>query len=294
MPLFSSRARPPFFRLVLLLGICAACPGHSFAADLQEDTVQAFERYVQATEARMAHDQRLSNDYLHFESQSQEEQQPVWRVLKRGGTWINSIETRDEGGRQIKPPHGLITHTIGAIFIPNATVSQVLAVVQDYEHYKDIYKPEVVRSQLLKRHGDTFETFFRAHKDTPWTNITLNVNTEVIFSMADSEHASSRSHSTRVAQVENAGKPDEHEDTVGHDSGYLWRLNTYWRFEAKDGGVFAEWESIALSREIPFLLRWIVRPYVERLARTTVLGTLVATRNEVRKRSKAGANTHQP
>lgn len=164
----------------------------------------------------------------------------------------------------------------------------------DYEHYKDIYLPEIVRSRLENRHSDTFETSFRAHKDTPWTSITLNVNTEVIFSMPDSEHASSRSHSTRVAQVENAGRPDEHEDTIGHDSGYLWRLNTYWRFEARDGGVVAEWESIALSRDIPFLLRWIVRPYVERLARTTALGTLVATRNEVRKRVKAATKTHKP
>lgn len=294
MLLFSSRARPLSPRLLLFLTVCTICPARCFAADLQDDTLQAFERYVQASEARMAREQRLPDDFLYIESLSQAEQQPVWSVLKRGDAWINSLESRDESGRQIKAPHGTITHTIGDIFIPNAAIGQALAVLQDYEHYQDIYKPEVVRSRLVSHQGNTFETSFRAHKETPWTSITLNVNTEVLFSIPDLEHASSRSHSTRVAQVENAGKSDEHEDTVGHDSGYLWRLNTYWRFEARDGGVVAEWESIALSRDIPFLLRWIVRPYVERLARTTALGTLVATRNEVRRRAKAATNTRQP
>jgi len=40
----------------------------------------------------------------------------------------------------------------------------------------------------------------------------------------------SRSYSTRIAEVEDAGTPEERERQVGDDHGYLWRLYTYWRF----------------------------------------------------------------
>jgi hypothetical protein len=290
----SSRARPAFTWLLTLLVILAVCPSSSFAADLQEDTLQAFERFVQITEARMAREARLPDDFLYIDSLPQKDRQRLWNMLERGEKWIDFLDTRDETGRQIKAPHGLITHNIGAMFIPEASLNDVVGVIQDYSHYHEIYSPEIVQSKLISHSGNTFEASYRAYKSTPWTDITLNINSEITYTWHDARHVSTRSHSTRIAQVESAGKPDEHEDSVGHDSGYLWRLNTYWRFEAKQGGVVAEWESVSLSREIPFLLRWIVRPYVERLARSTVEGTLTATRLAVKRRQRAREKLDKP
>ncbi len=39
------------------------------------------------------------------------------------------------------------------------------------------------------------------------------------------------------------------EKPEGKDRGFLWRLNSYWRYQQVDGGVLVECESLTLSRE---------------------------------------------
>lgn len=279
-----------FFRVLVLSVVIAPAP--LAATDLKEETARAYDRYVQATEARRAGEEHLPDRFLRIESLPEADRRRVWADLKRGGIALDPLEARDESGRVIRAPHSLITHYMGTMFIPGARMDQVLSVIEDYDHYKDIYKPEIVRSRLLNRQGEIFDAFSRIHKDTPWVNLTFNINSRVTFSMPDARHASSRSVSTRITQVENAGQPDEHEDAAGHDGGYLWRLNSYWRLEEKDGGVAAEWEVITLSRNIPILLRWFVQPFVVRLAGVTLHASLEATRKEVRRRAAAAHSHH--
>jgi hypothetical protein len=279
--------RPCVPFLLLFLAAFTLTAPNACAADLQAETVAAYDRYIQAAEARMARQDHLPQRFLYIESLPREEQREIWRSLKQGNVWLESLDTLDAAGHELGAPHGLITHWVGAAFFPHADIAQVLAVIQDYDHFKDTYAPEIVRSKLISRQDETFRAYLRVHKDTPWVNPTLNINLDTTFAMPDERHASARSASTRIAQVEDAGKPDEHEDSVGHDGGYMWRLNTYWRLEARADGVVAEWEAITLSRDIPFLFRWFIRPFVERLARSTIRDTLAATRKEVEKRARA-------
>lgn len=281
------RIRPPLLAALLVAAIALAPATAVYGADLQPKTVAAYQRYVRATEARIARDKHLPQRFLYIENLPAAKQQEVWQTLKQGEIWLESLDTRDEAGRELDAPDGLITHWLGDVFIPHATIEQVQAVIEDFDHLSEIYAPEIVRSRMIVRDDGSFRTYFRLHKDTPWVNPTLDVESKVTSSAPDARHASTHSASIRILQIENAGKPDEHADTEGHDSGYLWRLNTYWRFEERDGGVVAEWEAITLSRDIPFLLRWFVRPYIEHLARSTVRDTLVATRKEVEKRLRA-------
>jgi hypothetical protein len=65
---------------------------------------------------------------------------------------------------------------------------------------------------------------------------------------------------------------------AGEDRGFLWRLNAYWRCQDVAGGAIAECESITLSRAVPFLVRFLVNPIVERTARESMERTLVAMR----------------
>jgi hypothetical protein len=53
------------------------------------------------------------------------------------------------GHGPVKVPNGLIHDWIGASFIPGTTVEDVLALVQDYDNHKNIYKPEVIASRLV-------------------------------------------------------------------------------------------------------------------------------------------------
>ena len=253
--------------------------------DLQEDTARAYEKYLQAAEGRMAREEQLPQRFLYIESLPQAQQRSIWATLKSGGVWAVPLAATDEKGQPITAPHGTITHWVGDIFFPGATLDQALAVLQDFDDFQRIYKPEITRSRLLARHDRTFQVAFRIYKDTPWVNPTFDVDTTVSVTPVDATHARIRTIATRIVQVENAGKPGEHEDSVGHDGGYLWRLDTYWRLEAREGGVLAEFEAITLSRDIPFLLRWLVRPFVIRLAGQTMRAQLVATRSEVEKRT---------
>jgi hypothetical protein len=286
----SPRALLPAIFATLALIAAAASP--AFAADLQDDTLKAFARYIEAAQARMAREEDTHGTFLHIETLPAAAQRQIRATLKRGDVWTYPLEATDESGQEIRPPHATITHWAGDIFIPGRSVDQVLAVLLDFNHLNEIYKPEVVQSRLLERDGETYKAFVRLHKDTPWVNPTLNINWTATVTHHDPDRAACQLISTRIAQVEDAGRPGEHEDSVGHDGGYMWRMNTYWRLEERDGGVVGEWEAITLSRDIPFLLRWIVRPFVDRLARQTIRATLIATRDEAEKRARSSAESH--
>ena len=107
------------------------------------------------------------------------------------------------------------------------------------------------------------------------------------FDVRDTQFGSGRfqtvSRSTRIAEVENADSPNEHEKPVGNDHGYMWRLYTYWRIEEKDGGVYVQNESVSLSRTVPALLAFVVNPLVKSIPRNVLIHLLTDTRNAVEK-----------
>ncbi len=74
------------------------------------------------------------------------------------------------------------------------------------------------------------------------------------------------------------------EEPLGDDSGFLWRLNSYWRFEESEGGVFAECQAISLSRDVPALLGWMIKGFLEKFPKESMLNTLRGTKAAVIKR----------
>jgi hypothetical protein len=90
--------------------------------------------------------------------------------------------------------------------------------------------------------------------------------------------ASSRSISTRIAEVANAGTSAERVLAEGEDRGFLWRMNSYWRYEEVRGGVIVELESITLSRGIPMGLGVVLGPMIDRIAQESVTRTLTSVR----------------
>jgi len=106
------------------------------------------------------------------------------------------------------------------------------------------------------------------------------VNSEHLarFSQPRAGRAHSQIVSTRVQEVQDAGTSSERELPVGNDGGYLWRINSYWRFLERDGGVYVQCESVSLSRDIPFGLGWVVGPFVTSIPRESLTFTLETTR----------------
>jgi hypothetical protein len=264
--------------VVLLL----VAPSALTAAELQPKTVEAFDRYVRETEARMA---GTGEPFLLVDGKPEPQRRQALDALTRGDFLIESRKTRD-GGRDIDIPDGRVHHWMGTVFVPGATVDQALALLQDYDRHHEIYSPNVAGSRLLERDGDRFRVSLRFFMKKVIT-VVVNSEHDAVFTRHAPDRASSRIHSTRIAEVENPGTPEEREKPVGRDGGYLWRLNSYWRVLQRDDGVYVECESITLTRNIPFGLGWIVGPFVTSIPRETLAFTLETTRTTLRARATA-------
>jgi hypothetical protein len=155
---------------------------------------------------------------------------------------------------------------VRCVFVPNVSVQALIRAIQDYDHHTRYFK-EVEQSKLVSREGDTFKIFLRLMRKKVVT-VRYNTDHTVIYRVHDNSRISSRSFTTKIAELDAAGSAAEKEKNVGDDSGYFWRLNSYWRFKEQDGGVVVECESISLSRSIPFGLGWFIKGFVESVPRS--------------------------
>jgi len=109
----------------------------------------------------------------------------------------------------------------------------------------------------------------------------LNTEHDVRYFRDSETREHSRSSAVHIAEVENPGKLNELEKPPGDDGGFLWRMETWWRMEERDGGVFVQSEVVSLTRDIPAGLGWLIGPFVTGIPRETLTFTLDATRKAV-------------
>jgi hypothetical protein len=253
----------------LVLGcVLVLCSGAALlAADLKPAAIRAFDDYIGRVEARV--DQRVKGPAFLW---SDEAPARIAR-LKQGQILAESRTGTDP----LKVPDGLVHDWIGAVFVRGVTVDKAVALAQDYNSHKQVYKPEVLDSRLVRRDGAHFTVFLRLQKKKVIT-VVLDSDHDVHYFQLDEMRYHSRSYSTRMAEVDHAGEPDEHTRPVGEGHGFLWRLYSYWRFEERDGGVYLECEAISLSRDIPTGLGWLIAPIIRQLPHDSLVNTLRETR----------------
>jgi len=273
------RARKLFITALIL---CLLAPSAVNAEDLKPKTIDAFNRYVQLTEAQIDSELARRQPFLWVEGLPENRREAVYQELRDGKVVIERLETLDDG-KKISVPGGLIHHWIGTIFVPGATLAQVVAFEQDYDNQLQYFRPDVMRSKILQHNGSDFVVDLRFYKKKIITTV-LDTTHQVHYQPGDATHEWSRSHTTRVQEVEDAGEPHEKLKREGRDNGFLWRMNTYWRFEEKDGGTYIESQSISLTRDIPTGLGWMIGPYVNSVPRESLTFTLDRTRSAILQR----------
>ena len=251
---------------------------------LDIQTTGAFEAYVGDAEAAMPPRRDLGVPFL-WSDLVPERSQKVRRGEILAQLWT--------GKEPVAVPHGLVHDWVGAAWIAGATVNETLALVQDYDHHKQVYQPEVIDSKLLSRQGNDFKIYLRLLKKKLIT-VVLDTYHDAQYCPVDETRWICRSYSTSISEVENGGKPNE--KVLAPDTGYgfLWRLNSYWGFEERDGGVCVECRAISLTRDVPAALRWIIEPIVRKLPRQSLINTLEATRRGVSARMAAAASAPHP
>ncbi len=237
--------------LLLASGLCPAA--------LKPETSQAFDQYIRQTERRL--DSRRTFLWA--------EESPERARRVRGG----EVVVEPSGDKpEIGVPDGLIHDWVGAVFLPGVTLEQTLALVRDYDRHKQYYRPEVVDSRVLSHNGNDYRIYLRLLKKQILT-VVLDTEHEVHYEPVDAKRWRSSSRSTSISELDH-GRPLP--PGTGH--GFLWRLNSYWRFEESDGGTWVECQAVSLTRDIPTGLGWLIDPIVRKLPKESLANTLAETR----------------
>lgn len=252
------------------------------------ETLKAFEGYVEIAEARDNENLAARKNFLWVDGLPEPDRERTYHLLKSQQTVIRrsaSCASRDCSNI----PGGIIHDWTGITFVPGVTLQQTLTALQDYDRDTDYYRPTVLRAKLLSRAGNSFRVFLRL-KETHVLTVVLDTEYEIQYLTLDSTHAASVSHSTRITEIEKAGSPQEHATSHKDNHGFLWRLNTYWRFYEADGGVYIQCNAISLTRDVPAGLGWLVGPFIENVPRESLNFTLTATREALLKKFPSEAN----
>ncbi len=264
---------------MLLLGFLTAAPAPNPVVELRPEAVRGFDRYVQLAEQRMKPELTAGGNFLWVDGLPEQRRNEVYARLQRGEVVSAKLETKDPTGES-RTPGALIHHWVGTVFIPGATLMQVLAIVEDYDRHAEYYKPEVAQSKTIAHSGDDYKIRYRLRKKKIIT-IILDTDYDVHRHLLSAGRAYSDSYSTRIAQVEHAGEPGEAELPPGKDGGYLWRLNSYWRYFDSGRGVYVQCEAVSLTRDIPTGLGWLIGPFIQSVPKESLEFTLESTRAAV-------------
>jgi hypothetical protein len=261
-------------------------PCTSRAGELKSETVKAWDEYIQAVNSQMRDRLNQSGPFLRVEetpdrASSVLHGQILVEPVANDGRHRVPYGQHEVPYGQHEVPYGLIHDWYGAVFVPGAMIEDVLAVLSDYDRYQEFYRPTVVNSKLLERTDDADRFSLLMLSKFLFVTVALDGQYQSQLTCVDEKRCYIISFSVRTQQVKDYGRPGERTLAPDEGDGYLWRLYAISRFEERDGGVLIENESIALSRDIPASVRWLVNPIVNRLPRNSISIALRQTRDAV-------------
>lgn len=259
-------------RVVAAIVTLLIYPTISSANELKPETISAWDQYVAAVKTRMQ--QRADGQVPFFWT---DEVPGRLQQVRQGQILV----ARTSGNGPNKVPHGMIHDWTGAIFIPGVSLGQVMRVLDDYDRYKDFYKPQVLQSKLLERTGDNEKTRLLMMQKAFGVTAAFESDNDVRIVKPSPTRAYSFSSSSHVREIADYGKPNEHQLPEDRGYGYVWRTFTVSRLEERDEGVYVEEQTIEMSRNIPIEVRWLIKPLTQHLARTIMLATMKETREAV-------------
>jgi hypothetical protein len=237
--------------------------------------VLGFNSYSKAVEARLAQQHRSHNEFLALAGSDLESEEG----RLRGGEFIVERLTPSTGSDF---SGALLHHWRGTAFAPGATAADFERLMRDFNAYPQHFSPQVIRAKVIADGGDRMEASMRVRQRHVIT-VVMDTAYDVDFGRLDARHGYSISRSTRIEEIDSAGTSAERALNADEEHGFLWRLNTYWSYEERDGGLYLQIEAVSLTRSIPHGLGWAVRPYVESIPRESLEFTLRSTCNALRR-----------
>jgi hypothetical protein len=188
----------------------------------------------------------------------------AWNVyVARAEAHLHESTPAEIRGASIDVPDGTIHHWRGSTIVRRSTVDRVVKALM-YPGTPP-RQEDVLESRVLARRDNSLRVYLKLARSAIIT-IVYDTEHDVTFHRRSDTLATSRSVSTRIAEV------------GGGDRGFLWRLNSYWRYSQVGPDVRIDMESISLSRDVPRLVRSVANPIANRIARESVSRTLESVR----------------
>ena len=187
---------------------------------------------------------------------------------------VTSLTVSDDAGREMRVPNATVEYWRGAVFIPHVTLARLLDALET----EPPRQPDVLSGRITSRHGDHITVRLRVIRRTILT-VVYDTDHDMTFRRQSKRIATSRSVMTRATEIVDAGSNSEHPRPAADDRGYLWKLNSYWWYEERPDGVLAVLDSLALSREVPLVIRPIAGPIIRRVAAESVTAALQGLRD---------------
>jgi hypothetical protein len=256
--------------LFLLLGITL-----SKAEEPKQNTLLAWDDYISNVNTSVAERNAGSRPFLWID-----ESPEAQRRVRKGEYVITNHDPR-------KVPQGLIHHWVGAMFVPNVSLDQVMRVLNNYDLYSDMFKPLIRKTSVIEREGDTVKLNVLAAQKAFSVTAAVETDEEIQIARLASDRVCIKADSVRIQEIADYGHPSEHIFPEARRPGYVWRALIVERLEQRDGGVYVELETVTLSRGIPVEVRWLIKPLTDDLPRKMMADLLDETRTAVQ-RSVAG------
>jgi hypothetical protein len=257
---------------IFLFAIFVTAPPRAIA-EPPPAAVAAFNSYVTAVESRLAQQHRTPNAFL-APIDSTPQNQPR---LRRGELIVEQL-TPSSGAAL---SGAMLHHWRGTAFAAGANAADFKRLMKDFNAYPQHFSPQVLQAKVLAQQDDRLQATMRVRQRHIIT-VVMDTTYDIAFAQLDARHGYSISRSTRISEIDSPGTPAEHALNSTEEHGFLWRQNTYWTCEERDGGLYMQVESVSLSRSIPTGLGWAVRPFVESVPRDSLEFTLRATCNALR------------
>ncbi len=249
--------------LLCAVAIVAAA-GHGMAAEAPAAAASAFNAYIGGVESRLVGQHRAQDLFLAPTAPGAQGD----KRLRRGELIVERIA---QGSGDV--PGAMLHHWRGTAFARGAKATDFERLMKDFNAYPQRFSPQVERTKILTQRDDGYRISMRIRQRHVIT-VVMDSNYDVTFGRLDAEHGYSISHSTRMAEIDSPGTSHERALSASEEHGFLWRLNTYWSYEERDGGLYMQIESVSLTRSIPTGLGWAVGPFVESVPRDSLEFTL--------------------
>jgi hypothetical protein len=193
--------------------------------------------------------------------------------VRRGEPVIERVSEPSERALHAALAGAMLHDWRGTAFAQGAKAADFERLMRDFNAYPQHFAPQVVEARACGQRGDQIHAWMRIRQHHVVT-VVMDTAYDIAFGELDARHGYSIAHSTRVEEIASPGTRAERRLTADEEHGFLWRLNTYWSYEERDGGLYLQIEAVSLTRSIPNGLGWAIGPYVESIPRESLEFTL--------------------